>query len=904
MKATLLPAPATVRSFLCPTVGRTARSAPDNNLDFAERSRSGRLRTTSPTSGFGAGRTLHGVVQTAFAVLALSVGLSARAQTVVTDCTEDELVAAVSAGGTVTFSGNCAITLSQPINVAGTVIIDASPYTVTLSGGGAVPLFTVEGNLTLKGMTLAGGFSSSGGALYINPSGDVFATNCTFSGNTAAGTNGTAGVNGSNSAFGVGGGGTAGTAGTSASGGAIYNAGTLTLWNCTLVTNNAAAGNGAAGGNGGSSGGGLGQGGNGGAGGSGAPACGGAVYNGATMTAVNCTFTGNGVAGGNGAAGGAGGSAAFPGVAGNGGTGGAASGAGIYNASNIVLLACTFSGNTSFGGNSAAGGTKSNGAGSPGPNGGDAVGAGLTSAFSGVGTNCTFFDNMVIGGNGGNGGNAVGSASQAGNGGNGGNGMGASLYNASGSMFAAENCTVAAGAAVGGTNGAAGSGSFPGSPGQLGQALGGGLGNRGTFTLVNSLLSTNSPGGNGNGTFIDGGHNLSSDASFVLGATSLTSRDPKLNPLTNNGGPTLTMALRTNSPAIDAVGTNAGTFPATDQRGVQRPLGKGADIGAYELATTPGIITQPQSQAQSFGGSVTFAVDATGASLRYQWQFGSSNIPSATASSYTISSVNITNAGGYRVVLTNSFGSLTSSVATLTVLPYIVSGPTNQEVLAGHSANFFVSAAGSPPLTYFWYFNATNLQSTATPTNLTVSQAQITNAGNYNVVISNSGGSITSAPAALLVDSILVEPVSQTVLVGSNVTLSVVASGTGLIYQWRQNGTDIPGAQAPAYSVNARKTDAGTYEVFIHNSLISLRSDQVTLTVVTPTAIAQPSLVANRFSLAFQTEANLNYLLQYKNTLRDLNWTPFITNTGTGSWLTNTDGVTNQPSRFYRLLIQ
>ena len=110
------------------------------------------------------------------------------------------------------------------------------------------------------------------------------------------------------------------------------------------------------------------------------------------------------------------------------------------------------------------------------------------------------------------------------------------------------------------------------------------------------------------------------------------------------------MALRTNSPAIDAVGTNTATFPATDQRGIGRPLGKGADIGAYELATSPGIITQPQSQSQSFGGSVTFTVDAAGASLRYQWQFGSSNIPAATASSYTLSNINVTNAGGYRVV--------------------------------------------------------------------------------------------------------------------------------------------------------------------------------------------------------------------------------------------------------------
>jgi hypothetical protein len=62
--------------------------------------------------------------------------------------------------------------------------------------------------------------------------------------------------------------------------------------------------------------------------------------------------------------------------------------------------------------------------------------------------------------------------------------------------------------------------------------------------------------------------------------------DPKARPPANNGGPTLTSALRPGSPAIDA-GDNAGC-PATDQRGVHRPIngdglsGAECDLGAYE----------------------------------------------------------------------------------------------------------------------------------------------------------------------------------------------------------------------------------------------------------------------------------------------------------------------------------
>lgn len=56
--------------------------------------------------------------------------------------------------------------------------------------------------------------------------------------------------------------------------------------------------------------------------------------------------------------------------------------------------------------------------------------------------------------------------------------------------------------------------------------------------------------------------------------------DAGLAPLDNNGGPTLTHALLTNSIALDAA--DAALCPATDQRGVIRPQGSGCDIGSFE----------------------------------------------------------------------------------------------------------------------------------------------------------------------------------------------------------------------------------------------------------------------------------------------------------------------------------
>jgi hypothetical protein len=79
------------------------------------------------------------------------------------------------------------------------------------------------------------------------------------------------------------------------------------------------------------------------------------------------------------------------------------------------------------------------------------------------------------------------------------------------------------------------------------------------------------------------GYNVSSDASCnLLGPGDLNSTSARLRTLQNNGGPTLTHALRDSSPAIDLVPLSLCPAPATDQRGVKRPQGEACDSGSYE----------------------------------------------------------------------------------------------------------------------------------------------------------------------------------------------------------------------------------------------------------------------------------------------------------------------------------
>jgi hypothetical protein len=122
------------------------------------------------------------------------------------------------------------------------------------------------------------------------------------------------------------------------------------------------------------------------------------------------------------------------------------------------------------------------------------------------------------------------------------------------------------------------------------------------FSIQNTIVAGNTSFsgpdvGNAAGTFIDNGGNLigvSGPSSGNTGFTAASTQtgtvanplNPLLGPLANNGGPTLTLALLTGSPAIDKAVTNALTV---DQRGVSRPQGSGYDVGAYEfnVGSTP-----------------------------------------------------------------------------------------------------------------------------------------------------------------------------------------------------------------------------------------------------------------------------------------------------------------------------
>lgn len=90
-------------------------------------------------------------------------------------------------------------------------------------------------------------------------------------------------------------------------------------------------------------------------------------------------------------------------------------------------------------------------------------------------------------------------------------------------------------------------------------------------------------------------------------------------------------------------------------------------------------------------------------------------------------------------------------VAPVDMAAVVLMDPSDQQAFTWGTVTFTVEADGTPCLFYQWYFNDTNAIAGATNASLTLTNIQLTNAGNYSVTVTNQYGSATSDDAALTV---------------------------------------------------------------------------------------------------------------------------------------------------------
>ena len=305
--------------------------------------------------------------------------------------------------------------------------------------------------------------------------------------------------------------------------------------------------------------------------------------------------------------------------------------------------------------------------------------------------------------------------------------------------------------------------------------------------------------------------------------------------LTDGQGCKFTLAAA-NVPAggpsfLDIVGGNSGNIFSTDG-------------STYSLTTaaTPGVV-HPSTDPKATWGTLQATANAAG------------------TVTFTTSK-NTAGSGHYF----NGFQLMPYPLPSITAQP-----PASPTATLNSNVTISATATGSGTLTYQWRKGVVNLAngstgngstiSGATTNSLTISSTQNADAGDYSLVVTNPGGSVTSGTAALTVSSgavpasVATSPSNQTIIAGQSATFSVTANGTSpLTYLWKKggvaltdgvtgSGSTISGATTAGLTVSgAQLADAGSYQVVVDNQVNQPATSAAAILTVNqaPAITAQP----------------------------------------------------------------
>jgi hypothetical protein len=292
------------------------------------------------------------------------------------------------------------------------------------------------------------------------------------------------------------------------------------------------------------------------------------------------------------------------------------------------------------------------------------------------------------------------------------------------------------------------------------------------------------------------------------------------------------------------------------------------------------ILAQPTSVIAIPGENPVFNVNATGGgTVTYQWFKDGEPLANQTLSYLKLASVKTTDQGRYSVVVSNPAGDAYSQVAKLTVLsPVLISKqPENVRAIAGAKTQFEVTVSeDSLPVSYQWRKNGTAIPD-ETDSALVLSGVSSTDQADYDVVITNAVGSVTSTTASLVIETKLSPPKlpsNLTVAQGSGTAIIVSPTGTGpFSFQWRKDGQPIQGATDDTLIIEFTSvSDVGSYDVVVSNPSSSVTSTSTSLKVdaritvdAQPEDASLPVGSSAKFSVSARTtRSNATLLYQWR----------------------------------------
>lgn len=216
----------------------------------------------------------------------------------------------------------------------------------------------------------------------------------------------------------------------------------------------------------------------------------------------------------------------------------------------------------------------------------------------------------------------------------------------------------------------------------------------------------------------------------------------------------------------------------------------GCSDDSKDLAT---FTQQPANVTVAEGATATFTVAVAPTSAPLQWFRNGLPIAGATSASYTTPPVTAADNGANFYAVATLDAPVGSNAATLTVTPApprITTPPANATVTAPATATFTVVAAGSG-LTYQWQRGTTNIAGATAASYTTPATAVADNGATFRVVVTNTGGSVTSPAATLTVNAPAPPPSTIVPAVeagGEFNSYTVALKANGTVWVWGANG--------------------------------------------------------------------------------------------------------------------
>jgi hypothetical protein len=314
--------------------------------------------------------------------------------------------------------------------------------------------------------------------------------------------------------------------------------------------------------------------------------------------------------------------------------------------------------------------------------------------------------------------------------------------------------------------------------------------------------------------------------------------------------------------SITGSGSAVTGMVSTTASGVQAFTLQAMDSGSPSLSVTQTvsvtvvgatITSQPAASSLAcVGGSVSVPVSASGAIDSYLWYKDDAPVQGQTLATLSLSPVTLGDAGTYKLVITGSCNSVTTTAFQLTVsetLGITAQPAASSTVCAGVAVSVPASVSGVGA-TYQWYKGSTPVASQTTST-LSLTNPAGSDTGSYSLVATGGCNSVTTTAFSLSVIEVgnfSGQPASSSaVCAGGSVSVPTTVTGSVASYQWYKGTTPVTSQTTNTLSLTGLNVgDGGVYRlVSTMTSCGSLTSNAFSLTVntnPTVTISASPGL--------------------------------------------------------------